>query len=235
MTNTFKEEKYMSTERIILDIPVNFTAEELGRYCKISPESPAFSAVEDAVDLVNQYAEPMAIIKWADIDSVKDDETTIEGVTFKSIVVAEKLKDKQRAFITVITAGSGLEKCEDLEDDPFLDMFNGALIRLATRYVTDYLKDNFGFEDVGMLNPGSLPDWPISENHALCGIAGDVSEIGVELNDAGYLKPWNSGSHLCFENAGGYQNCSLCKKYDCIGRHARFDRKEYIRIFGMEP
>ena len=54
------------------------------------------------------------------------------------------------------------------------------------------------------------------------------------LNAAGYIKPWNSGSHIHF-SGDGYQNCSLCRKYDCVGRRARFNREEYIRIFGMEP
>ncbi|MBQ2041981.1 MAG: vitamin B12 dependent methionine synthase, partial [Firmicutes bacterium] len=63
---------------------------------------------------------------------------------------------------------------------------------------------------------------------------GGVDEIGVSLNDAGYIKPWNSGSHIHFPG-DGYHNCSLCRKYDCIGRRAPFNREEYIRIFGTEP
>ena len=35
-----------------------------------------------------------------------------------------------------------------------------------------------------------------------------VEEIGVSLNEAGYIKPWNSGSHIHF-SGDGYQNCSL--------------------------
>ncbi len=43
-----------------------------------------------------------------------------------------------------------------------------------------------------------------------------------------------AGSHIHF-SGDGYQNCSLCKKLDCIGRRAKFDRSEYVRIFGSEP
>ena len=85
-----------------------------------------------------------------------------------------------------------------------------------------------------MLNPGSLPDWPIANNFALFDMIGGTEEIGVTLRDNGYMRPWNTTSHIHFPGHG-YQNCSLCRKYDCVGRRAPFDRGEYIRIFGVEP
>ena len=27
----------------------------------------------------------------------------------------------------------------------------------------------------------------------------------------------------------------LCRRFDCVGRRAAFDRAEYLRIFGAEP
>ena len=63
---------------------------------------------------------------------------------------------------------------------------------------------------------------------------GNVEEIGVTLREDGYMKPWNTTSHIHFPGHG-YQNCSLCRRYDCVGRRAKFDRAEYIRIFAVEP
>ena len=168
------------------------------------------------------------------MERVEGDETTIEGVTFHSRVVADKLQGLSRVFLSVVTAGEGLERSGEFEDDPFLNTWNGALIFHASRYMIGYMKDVFGFDGSSMLNPGSLPDWPIINNFPLFDIIGNVDEIGVSLNEAGYIKPWNSGSHIHFAGHG-YQNCSLCKKYDCPGRQARFDRAEYVRIFGVEP
>lgn len=224
----------VDSERIVLHIPVDLTLDELTALCRIKPGSAAVEAVEEALPLINQFGEPKAVIRWANVDRVEDDLTTIEGVSFRSKVVADKLRDTPRVFLSVITAGEGLEKCAELADDPFLDMFNGALLYHASTYVVSYLKDSFGFDGSSMLNPGSLPDWPIDNNFPLFDMIGNVEEIGVSLNEAGYIKPWNSGSHIHF-SGNGYQNCSLCRKYDCIGRHAAFDRGEYIRIFGVEP
>ena len=218
----------------MLHIPVDLPLEEFAELCRIKPDSAAFDMLEDAYPLIQKYGAPKALLKWAHVDKVEGDRTTIEGVTFSSKVVADKLKDTPRVFVTVVTAGDGLEQSGEFDDDPFLDTYNGALLYRASKFVVEFMKQNFGFDGSAMLNPGSLPDWPIINNFALFDIIGNVDEIGVSLNEAGYIKPWNSGSHINF-SGGGYQNCSLCKKLDCIGRRAAFDKDEYVRIFGTEP
>jgi hypothetical protein len=224
----------MQTERIVLNIPVELTLEEFGKLCKIGPESSAYEALEEALPLVKQYGAPKAVLRWANVDRVEGDETTIEGVTFHSRVVADKLRELPRVFLSVITAGKGLEQSGEFEDDPFLDMYNAALIYYASKYTVRYMKERFGFDGSSTLDPGSLPDWPIKNNFPLFEMIGNVEEIGATLNEKGYIDPWNSGSHIHF-SGNGYQNCTLCKNYDCVGRRAPFDRAEYVRIFGAEP
>lgn len=223
-----------ASERIVLHIPVSFTTEGLAELCRVRPDSSAFEAIEEDLPLINEYAAPKAIIRWANVDRVEEDSATIEGITFRSRVVADKLKPFPRVFLSVITAGTGLEDSGKFEDSVFLDVYNGALIRSATLWVVEYMREQFGFDGSSMLNPGSLPDWPIENNFALLQMIGGTEEIGVTLNESGYIKPWNSGSHIHF-SGNGYQNCILCRKYTCVGRHAPFDRAEYMRIFGTEP
>ena len=222
------------SERMVLRIPVEFTAERLAQLCRVSPDSAAFEVVEEALPLVNEYGRPGAVLRWADVERVEGDFTTVNGVTFESKVVADKLKDVPRVFLSVITAGTGLEESGEFGGDPFLDTLNGALLAHATGYAVAYMKDRFGYEGGSMLNPGSLPDWPIRNNFALFDMIGGAEDIGVTLRENGYMRPWNTTSHIHFPGHG-YQNCSLCRKYDCIGRRAKFNREEYIRIFGTEP
>ena len=228
-----KTEKIKASERIVLDIPVDFTLEEFAELCRVKPESSAFEMLEDTLPLIKRFGDPKAVIRWADVDRIEGTLTTIEGITFDSKVVADKLQGLGRVFLSVVTAGDGLERSGEFDGDPFLDTYNGALLFHASRFVVRYMKEKFGFDGSSMLNPGSLPDWPISNNFALFEIIGNVDEIGVSLNEAGYIRPWNSGSHIHFAG-DGYQNCSLCKKFNCIGRRAPFDRAEYERIFGKE-
>ncbi len=222
------------SERVVLTVPLDISTEEFAGLCRIRTDSSAFEELEEAMPLIRQYGAPKAIIKWAGVDRIEGDETTIDGVTFRSKVVADKLRDTPRVFLSVVTAGEGLERSGAFEDDPFLNTYDGALLFHASAYMIRYMKEQFGFDGSSMLNPGSLPDWPIRNNFPLFEMIGNVEEIGVSLNEAGYIKPWNSGSHIHF-SGDGYQNCSLCKKLDCIGRRARFNREEYIRIFGTEP
>ena len=223
-----------ASERIVLHIPTDFTQETLAEYCRIKPGSSALESLEEDLPLINRFGAPKAILRWANVDGVAGEETSIEGVRFHSRVVADKLTGLRRVFVSVVTAGSGLEQCGELADSVFLDTYNAALLFRASRYMIDFMRERFGFDGSSMLNPGSLPDWPIRNNFELFRIIGNVEEIGVSLNEAGYIKPWNSGSHIHFPG-NGYQNCSLCRNYDCIGRRAEFDRAEYARIFGAEP
>ena len=222
------------SERIVLAIPQDYSAGEFAELCRIREDSSAFEELEEALPLIRRYGAPKAVIRWAGVDRIEGDETTIEGVTFRSKVVADKLRDTPRVFLSVVTAGEGLERSGAFDDDPFLNTYDGALLFHASKYMIRYMKEQFGFDGSSMLSPGSLPDWPIRNNFALFNMIGNVDEIGVSLNEAGYIKPWNSGSHIHF-SGDGYQNCSLCRKFDCVGRHARFDRAEYVRIFGTEP
>ncbi len=219
------------SERIVLHIPTDFTAEEFAELCRIEKGTSAFEELEETLPLIRQYGAPKAIIKWAGVDRVEGDETTIEGVTFHSRVVADKLRGLHRVFLSVITAGDGLERSGAFAEDPFLNTYDGALLFHASKYVIGFMRENFGFDGSSMLNPGSLPDWPIANNFPLFDLIGNVGEIGVSLNEAGYIKPWNSVSHIHF-SGDGYQNCSLCKREGCIGRRAKFDPAEYERIFG---
>lgn len=223
-----------ASERIVLRVPVNMSAGELARLCRVDERSSAYEAVEDALPAINRCGAPKAVIRWANVDSIKGDVTTIEGVSFQSKVVADKLRDIPRVFLSVVTAGEELDACDELEDDPFLDIFKGALLHYGLEYVTRLMKERFGFDGSSRLNPGSLPDWPIENNFALFDMIGGLDEIGVTLNAAGYIHPWNSVSQIQFPGHG-YENCSLCKKYDCIRRRAPFDAAEYLRVFGIDP
>ncbi len=103
--------------------------------------SAAFEMLQDQYPLIQKHAAPRAIIRWAAVDGISGDETTIEGVTFHSRVVADKLRDTPRVFLSVVTAGRGLEEIGEFEDEPFLNTYNGALLFRASRYVVRYMKD----------------------------------------------------------------------------------------------
>ena len=76
------------------------------------------------------------------------------------------------------------------------------------------------------MNPGSLEDWPISEQRQLFSILGDVeSLIGVRLTDSFLMLPIKSVSGVYFPKEITFQSCQLCPRERCQGRRAPYDEK----------
>src|SRR5699024_8952953 len=121
-------------------------------------------------------------------------DTTIDGITFNSKLIADKLKDVEKVFLVVITSGEEIKKTDKISDELVKDIFSSAILKYSMDYVNDYLDEKFGMKEIASLQPGSLPDWPIENNKVLCDMIGDVEEIEIKLNNFGYMKPWNSVS-----------------------------------------
>ena len=219
-------------ETIVCDIPVTFDPEQAAAYTGVKPGSIYFQELVGARDLYLQHAKPKAVLKWVNIEHGDDGRVLVEGHRFDSRVVNEKLGSMDRAFIYVATAGTELEDVPGLDTVLMKESLTMYSLITAMGYVMQFLTESFGYSEPGTLNPGSLPDWPISNNFALFDILGPATDqIGVSIMDSGYMRPWKSSSGIVFTDASGYQNCMLCKQLDCIGRRAEFDQVEYDRIF----
>jgi len=220
-------------ETIICDIPVVFDPEQVAQFNNIKSGTRSYEKLASAESLFLQYAHPKAVLKWVEIKPGEGNQTWVDETLFESIIISEKLKAVEKAFVFVASAGH--EILDALESESLILKESLAMysLILAHTYVRDFLSENFGYTEPGFLNPGSLPDWPIVNNFALFDILGPATEqIGVQIMDTGYMNPWKSSSGIIFSDAGGYQNCILCKNLECIGRRAPFDEVEYARIFG---
>ena len=221
-------------DTIICDVPVTYDLEQVAMVSGVRPESDFAETLAEVGPLFLQYAKPKVVLKWVEIKHGEGDETWVDDVKFESKIVKEMLKNVDKAFVFVVSAGKELEAVPEIESSLLLkESLHMYSLMLAHGYMREFLAENFGYEDPGVLNPGSLPDWPIYNNFAIFDILGPATEeVGVKIMASGYMDPWKSGSGIIFSNAGGYQNCMLCKKIDCIGRRAEFNQAEYDRIFG---
>lgn len=217
------------SERIVFnDLRVDVTAEDIApRFGKRAAKLD----MDGYASVLREVARPKAILRWADTEVLDNRHVNIAGHVFESFVLADKLKDLHRVILYVATAGNEIKDCDRIRPEVAKDILSGVALMKGNREVRRYLSEEMGMTGLGALNPGSLPDWPIENNHALCDLIGDVGEIGITLNEKGYMLPWNSSSGILFSGADGYMNCSLCTKLDCIGRRAPFNKEEYIRLF----
>ena len=220
------------SERIVFNgLKVDVTAEEIAsRFGRRAAKLD----IEGYAAILREFARPKAIIRWADSEVIDDRHVRIDGNVFESIVLADKLNGLHRVILYIATAGNEIKDCDLIHPEAAKDILSGIALMRGIREMHRYLSEELGMSELGTLNPGSLPDWPIENNHALCDLIGNVGEIGVTLNEKGYMLPWNSSSGILFTGADGYQNCSLCTKLDCIGRRAPFNKDEYRRLFGQK-
>lgn len=224
----------MENDRIVFnEIPVKMDEESLKPYLQSKATQRAIKMYAQYLPIVEQIAKPKGIVKWADVEIIDDQTVNVGGQTFTSVLLADKLKDQHRVLALVVTAGNEVKETDLIENDAIKDIFLGLLLGMSAGYILNYLGENFDLGEGGLLQPGSLPDWPVINNHKLLDIIGDVEkDIGVSINDNGYMLPWNSLSGIFFLEKGGYRNCTLCTKLDCVGRGAEFNKEEYKRLFG---
>ena len=74
--------------------------------------------------------------------------------------------------------------------------------------------------------PGSLADWPITQQQQLFSLFGDVeAKIGVRLTDSFLMLPMKSVSGVYFPTETSFESCRLCPRKVCPGRRAPYDPK----------
>ncbi len=218
----------MSDRLVFNDIPVELTPEFVSTALG---KRVGRLKLDDYLPLANKIARPKAIINWVDSEVIDDSHVKIAGHVFESVLLADKLKDLHKVVVYVATAGEDIMNCDEIKSTGVKDMLGAAVLRYARNWVNDFLARELNMQDVGSLLPGSLPDWPVINNHAICEIVGNIEEIGVTIKDNGYMQPWNSSSGILFAGSVGYYNCMLCTKLTCVNRRAEFNEEEYRRLF----
>jgi hypothetical protein len=82
------------------------------------------------------------------------------------------------------------------------------------------------------MSPGSLGEWPLSQQRPLFASLGDVAgAIGVRLSESLLMVPAKSVSGVCFPTEESFESCQLCPREDCPGRRAPYDETLYDRKY----
>jgi hypothetical protein len=106
------------------------------------------------------------------------------------------------------------------------------VLRLILRRLNDRLIESYGIQRLSRMNPGSLPDWPLSEQKQLFTLLGEGPQsIGIRLTDSFLMLPIKSVSGIWFPSEATYENCQLCPREQCPGRRAPYDRGLYDKKY----
>ena len=221
---------------ILNNIPVNLTPEKIFKRLRMRQENETIErSVRELLDTARKVVNPKAVYELSYVDNKNGDSLHISGIKFTSRVLRVNLDQIGRVFPYVVTCGREIDEITIPENDVMqaflLDAIKEVALHSAFRYLKEHLIQNYALGQTSTMSPGSLEDWPITQQRDLFSIFGNVEElIGVKLNNSFLMSPIKSISGILFPTEIRFESCQLCPREKCIGRRAPYDPglvKEY--------
>ena len=213
---------------VLRNIPVEFDLGELLQRFRVPSDSPDADAVEELVARVREAVNPKAIYDVCYVEKRGRDSVELGSAVFTSRVLAVNLDGVHRVFPFIATCGRELDDIPGVTGDPlreyWLDELRIMALRAASARVRDRIEEKYHPGKLSSMSPGSLKDWPITQQTQLFSVFGDVeAEIGVRLTDSFLMLPMKSVSGIYFPTEHTFASCQLCARSDCPGRAAPYD------------
>jgi hypothetical protein len=213
---------------MILDtIPFQPNLDDLLQYLHIRKGSPQIQEL---------IARPKAIYNIALVEKRGNDEVIMDGILFKSRVLQVNLSQVHRVFAYVATCGVEIQEWaqsyKDALEGFWADTIMVSALGAASDALFSHILERYQPGSLATMNPGSLEDWPITEQRPLFVLLGFVkATIGVELTDSLLMVPTKSVSGIYFQTENGYANCQLCPREACPNRRAEYDANLYAEKY----
>jgi hypothetical protein len=221
---------------VLNNIPIEVDIASLWSKAHIKPDSSDARDIKAVIESLGHEMKPKAVYQVSYIQAKHEHAVEIDGVRFTSRVLRVNLNDVERVFPFIATCGTELEERSQQYDDVLyryvLDLFKEHVLRQAVLYLRAYLQQTYLLSKIAMMNPGSLQDWPLTEQKPLFALFGDVkSLIGVELTESFLMTPVKSVSGIIFPTEVTYENCQLCPRKDCPGRRAPYNQTSWTTTY----
>jgi len=212
----------------IESLPVVLEAAETSRRLRFDPARAGFDSLDDLLRTARDLLAPRALWDISFIGARGPGTVEIGPVVFESPLLARNLDGANKAFPFIITIGAELERAAaalgDLLRQYYLEEIANLALEQAADRLARLLEARFGVAGLSSLSPGSLADWPITEQPKLFSLFGDTERlIGVRLTDSLLMVPRKSISGILFPSEEGFVACQLCDRENCQGRKAPYD------------
>jgi len=214
----------------VLDsIPVTLDIGEVLKQSRLRKKNASVEeTVRELIETAKVVARPKAVYEVAYVENKNGDSLSIGGVRFTSRVLRVNLDKVERVFPYVVTCGVELDGVTVPPDDPvkgfYLDVIKRMVLRAARKHLESYLTRRYALGQMSAMSPGSLEDWPITQQKELFSVFGNVENlIGVTLTESCQMLPLKSVSGIYFPTEVKFESCQLCPREKCIGRRAQYD------------
>jgi hypothetical protein len=224
-------------DSVIIDsIPMSIDEELLRSGLKVRPGTSLAAKLKEITESALSVAKPKAAIKLLDITNLGDDFVTAHDITLNSRILSVNLKDSPNMAIFAATCGTELDEWSKQIDGYLEQYWADTIMFLALGFAMQAadgtIRKMLNAETVSTMNPGSLEDWPITEQTKLFSLMKDeTAALGVRLNESCLMRPLKSVSGLSYASGEIFHNCQLCPRQDCPGRRAPFDDMMYEKRY----
>ncbi len=231
----------MTTDGVVLDdIPFQINLAALLKKLRIKEGSGYVEQVTRMAEDAKAIARPKAYYRMAFVESKGDASVTIDGITFDSRVLRVNMDQAYRAFPYVATCGQEMEEWADTFSDMLERYWADTIKEMALRNAINVLRvrmiERYRLARTSTMAPGSLADWPLTQQRPLFDLLGRVRElIGVQLTDSLLMIPTKSASGIRFPMEESFESCKLCPREVCPGRRAPYDAGLYERKYKPIP
>ncbi|NOR21578.1 MAG: vitamin B12 dependent methionine synthase [Candidatus Aminicenantes bacterium] len=216
--------------RVIKKIPIRLDLDKVIKGLRLNKEKYPSSDIQELIETAESLVQPKACYEVVYISEKGKDKVKIDGVTFSSRVLRKNLEKVERVFPYIITIGKPLEdkasSFNDLLKQYYLETMGDMAIGLIEKYLEKHLKKHYGLEKLSSMSPGSLEDWPVTEQKPLFSLfRTEKDPIGVKLTKHMLMIPRKSISGIYFPTEVTFFSCQLCSRERCPARSAPYDKK----------
>ena len=222
---------------ILDNLPYRIDVPALLQEMHVRPGSRHEPEILEMVKQAEGIARPKAAYKLVFIEDKGPDTISVEGIEFTSRVMRVHLEKLERFFAYVCTSGVELQAwadsyAEDMLAGFYADAVNQAVLKSAFGGFINHLANAYNLVNPSAMNPGSLGDWPITQQRQLFTLLGDVEgTIGVHLKESFLMVPTKSVSGILFPAEESFASCQLCPRDNCPNRRAPYDPELFERKF----
>jgi hypothetical protein len=214
---------------ILEHIPFQVDLDELLQTVRLKPGSPMLDDLRQMAEQAQALANPKVIYRVALVAASGDRSVNIDEGEFSSRVLRVNLENVHRVFPFVATCGRELKVWADVYQDMLQRFWADAIMEqalfAAIQELERRLEERYQPGPMSSMNPGSLEDWPISQQRPLFALFGDIrAQIGVELTESMLMIPAKSVSGVLFPSQAGFMaSCQLCPREVCPNRSEPYD------------
>ncbi len=227
----------MADPIILEQIPLVIARDYLAKRLRLPLEADQMKELEQLIERARAVARPKVLYREAYLEERGEDWVTIGGERFESRILAVNLEQVGWVFPFAVTSGMEIEDWSEGLTDPLerslVEGVKELALLSAISAFTEHLEQTFAPGKTAIMNPGSLEDWPLTEQRPLFRLLGDPeARLGIRLLESLMMSPSRTATGIRFPSETTYQNCMLCPRDDCPLRRAKYDPGLYERKYG---